>query len=101
VAEDHASIERGFNLHAPVVEPGAREAHISFNIFEPGPARLTVRDSVGEVVATLREGPEEDLGVQTLRWRPGSPPDGTLYVVMEYGRDVQVRRFRLGPGARP
>lgn len=101
VAEDHEAIGRGFSLHAPVVEPGAREAHMSFNVFEPGPVRLTVRDSVGEVVATLREGPEVDLGVRTLRWCPGSPPDGSLYLVMEYGRDVQVRGFRFGPGARP
>ncbi|MBM4373212.1 MAG: hypothetical protein FJ098_16270, partial [Deltaproteobacteria bacterium] len=31
VAEDHEAIGRGFSLHAPVVEPGAREAHMSFN----------------------------------------------------------------------
>jgi hypothetical protein len=96
VAEDHDAMGRGFNLHRPVVDSGEGGAHISFNVFDPGPVRLTVRDSMGSVVAVLAEGFQENLGVQAFRWDPEEPPAGTLYLVMERGGDVQVRRMRLG-----
>jgi len=96
VAEDHDALGRGFNLHRPVVDFGEGEAHVSFNLFDPATVRLTVRDSLGSVVAVLREGFQENLGVQTLRWGPDDSPRGPLYLVMEYGGDVQVRRMRFG-----
>ncbi len=96
VAEDHEAIGRGFNLHRPILEPGTRVAHISFNVFEPAPVRLTVRDSLGGEVAILKEGLQEDLGVQTLLWVVERRPPGPLYLVMEYGRDLQVRRMSFG-----
>jgi hypothetical protein len=96
VAEDHEALGRGFNLHRPVVGSGEGEAHISFNLFEPALVRLTVRDSLGSMVALLEDGFQENLGVQTLRWGPGGTPAGTLYLVMECGGDMQVRRMRFG-----
>jgi hypothetical protein len=96
VAEDHEAMGRGFNLHRPVGDFGEGEAHISFNLFDPAQVRLTVRDSLGGVVAVLEEGFQENLGVQTFQWEPEDVPAGILYLVMEYGGDVQVRRIRFG-----
>jgi hypothetical protein len=93
VLEDYDSIRRGFNLHAPYPNPFNGTARITFNIFEPGLVRIAVCDQTGQEVGELYRQLTENIGIHEVIWNPGGLSSGIYYVVMNYGKQMQVRRI--------
>ncbi len=99
IKEDFEAIDRGFNLHAPVVRRGGRAVGISYNIFEPGDVRLEVRDGAGNRAATLFDGAVNNIGIQKLEWTPAEAttgaPNRRYSLVMTRGKNTQIREIHF------
>jgi hypothetical protein len=79
-------------LHEPYPNPFNGTLRITFNIFEPGDATVSVFNVMGQESASLFRGRIENLGVHGLSWNPSGLPSGTYYVRLMHNRHEQVRR---------
>ena len=116
IREDFEAIDRGFNLHTPIIRTGDTRLFpqglglvspltplsidISFNIFEPGRVRLDVQDAAGRTVASLFSGDVKNIGIRKLRWKPDRLSGRPYTLVLTNGRNTQVRSIGLAPGPR-
>lgn len=100
VAEDYDALARGASLHTPVTRVDGTVG-VSWVVFEPGRVRITVQDTAGRTIATLRDRSETNLGRHGLAWLPPPGIPDRALLVLEHGLHRQIRDLRAAATVRP
>jgi len=68
---------------------------LQYSIAEPGFARLTVSDALGQHIATLADNSDHPPGTFEVRFDSSELPSGIYYYTLRSGTFVQTKKLMI------